>query len=279
METIDKKVRHPNRATTTRQKVFRILNWLKDKLWAIGPFVVLIIVWELVRIYSGIDPRLMPSMLSVAKQLLVTIRYGILPAYTWKTVQMLGVAFLVSTAVGYVIGLALGLSKKACNIALPVLRFFNSLPGIAWTPMFLMWFGFNTKTVLAVVLYTFLFPIIFNTMTGIQLVPNTYRQAILTMGGSRWHVIKDVLLQGSLPSLMTGVRTGFGYSWRAIIGAEILAATGGLGYMIFQARSTNQLDRIVAGMIVIGVIWSLMERFILKPLEKTTIHKWALVHR
>lgn len=264
---------------TFRQKINVVLELLKKLFWSVGPFAVLIIIWELVRVYSSIDPRLMPSIGSIFNQLIVISKLGLLPEYTWRTVQMLTISFVVSTIIGYIIGVAIGLSKKIGDIALPVLRYFNSLPGIAWTPLFLMWFGFNRKTVLAVVLYTFIFPIIFNTLTGIRLVPNVYRQAILTMGGSRWRILKDVLVQGSLPSLMIGIRTGFGYSWRAIIGAEILAATGGLGFMIFQARSSGQLDRIVAGMIVIGVIWLLMDRFILRPLEKTTIQKWAMVQR
>lgn len=251
----------------------------RKSMWGWGPFVVLLIIWQLVQSFSGIDPRLMPNLWEIVQQFGVIIRNGMLLEYMLRTLKMLVTSGIVSIVVGYAIGLLLGLSKVASAYASPVLRYFNALPGIALTPLFLLWFGFNEKTILAVVMYTFLFPVIFNVMNGIQMVPRVYTNAILTMGGSRWTVIKDVLFHGSLASLMTGIRTGFGYGWRAIIGAEILAGTGGLGYMIFQARSSGTIARIVAGMIVIGVVWTIMDKALLQPLEKSTIERWALVVR
>jgi taurine transport system permease protein len=271
-----------NKKKDGKTNVNRLLGYwdkFRNSAWNWGPFVFLIVIWQLVHTYGSVDPRLMPSFKEIIRQFELVLRNGMLLEYSLRTIKMLLISAVISTVVGYVIGLTLGLSERIASYSIPVLRYFNALPGIAWTPLFLVWFGFNEKTVLAVVMYTFLFPVIFNVMIGIQMVPKVYRNAILTMGGNRWTVIKDVLFQGSLANLITGIRTGFGYSWRAIIGAEILAGTGGLGYMIFQARSSGVIARIVAGMIVIGVIWTIMDRAILQPLEKSTIQRWALVAR
>ena len=252
---------------------------LQNLAYAVGPYAVLIALWEGVRILIAAGPQAMPSMASVAGAIVRVAKNGILPEYISSSVLSILEAAAISIALGITLGIGIGMSETMASYAVAVLRYFNSISGIAWLPLFLIWFGFNQFTVLATISYTFLFPVVFNTVTGVRTVPRVFRNAVLTMGGSWWDVITDVLLPGALPSILAGTRMGFGYGWRAVIAAEILVGTGGLGYMIFKAQAGNLTDRILAGMVIIGVVWSLMDYFILQPLEDATIKRWELIQR
>ena len=116
-------------------------------------------------------------------------------------------------------------------------------------------------------------------MLGVRTVPRLYRYAVLTLGGNWRQVVFQVLLPGAIPYIVGGVRLGIAYGWRALIAAEIVVGTGGLGYLIFKAETFHLTARIIAGMIVIGVLWYATDYFFLRPLEEATIERWGLVYR
>ena len=92
-------------------------------------------------------------------------------------------------------------------------------------------------------------------------------------------MLTEVLLPGALPNIVTGIRTGLGFAWRGLIAAEMIATNVGLGYMLFVARDFYKTEVIVLGMIVIGVLWLLLDRLLLAPIERTTIERWGMVQR
>src|SRR5690606_17211196 len=83
----------------------------------------------------------------------------------------------------------------------------------------------------------------------------------------------------ALPNIVTGIRTGMGFAWRGLIAAEMIATNVGLGYMLFLARDFYRTEVIVFAMIVIGVIWLVLDRALLAPLERATVERWGLVQR
>ncbi len=102
------------------------------------------------------------------------------------------------------------------------------------------------------------------------------RNAAASLGAGRWALLTQVLLPGALPNIVTGIRTGLGFAWRGLIAAEMIATNVGLGYMLFVARDFYRTEVIVLGMIVIGVLWLLIDRLLLVPLERATIERWGL---
>jgi taurine transport system permease protein len=86
----------------------------------------------------------------------------------------------------------------------------------------------------------------------------------------------EVFLPGALPSIVTGMRVGMGYGWRGLIAAEIIASSAGLGYALFLAQKFYRTDIIVLSMIIIGLMWLLMDRFLLAPLERKTVERWGM---
>ena len=149
--------------------------------------------------------------------------------------------------------------------------------GIAWIPLAIVWFGVGWMTTLFIMLNTIFWLMFFNTMLGVRSIARVYEQSVLTMGGSRWDVITQVYLPGAMPSIITGMRMAMGFGWRALIAAEMIGGDSGLGFMIFSSAEEFKIEEVFLGVIVISMIFLLMDRFLLLPLEKWTIHRWGLV--
>jgi len=123
------------------------------------------------------------------------------------------------------------------------------------------------------------FVVTYNTLLGVTGIAMPLRHAAASLGATRWQLLTEVLLPGALPNIVTGIRTGLGFAWRGLIAAEMIATNVGLGYMLFVARDFYRTEVIVLGMIVIGVLWLLLDRLVLAPLERATIERWGMVQR
>ncbi len=243
------------------------------------PFVLFIAAWALLVAVARWPEDVLPSPFVVGRAFGDIITKGILPVYTGETMRRIVLAAVTGVAIGIVTGFVMGLNDWIANLLEPPLRFFQSLSGIAWLPLFLIWFGFSDRTIVVAVWYTLVFPVAFNTMLGVRTVPRLYRYAILTLGGNWRQVVFQVLLPGATPYIVGGIRLGIAYGWRALIAAEIIVGSGGLGYLIFKAETFHLTARIIAGMIAIGVLWYATDYFLLRPLEEATIERWGLVYR
>jgi NitT/TauT family transport system permease protein/taurine transport system permease protein len=254
-------------------------RWLWRLLHTTGAFLILIAIWALISHFAHLPDYFLPSPLVVAGSIGDLMAKGILTTHVRASLAHLFMAALIGIAVAVPLGLAIGLNRHASRFFYPLFNFFQSISGIAWTPLLIIWFGFSDLTIIVVVNYTVLFPVVFNTMIGARTVPRTYINAVLTLGGSRWRVVWDVIVPGALPNIVTGVRLGLAYGWRALIAAEMLVAANGLGYMIFSAQSSHLTSRIIVGMVIIGLLWMFIDQFLLRPLEEATIQRWGMVHR
>ena len=204
---------------------------------------------------------------------------GMLPTYIGESLRRILLSAVIGLCVGVPVGLTLGISRRIADFAYPVLNFFQSVSGIAWLPLMLVWFGFGERTILVAVNYTVLFPVIFNALLGVRSVPPIYVNALRTLGASRWRIVRDVLVPGALPNIAMGVRLGLAYGWRALIAAEMLVGANGIGFMIFNAQAFHLTARIMLGMGIIGALWVALDYFLLRPLEETTIARWGMVQR
>jgi NitT/TauT family transport system permease protein/taurine transport system permease protein len=236
-------------------------------------------VWSLAAATLPVPDYFLPPPTAVVAALADLVRKGILPTYVAESLRRILVAAAIGLAVGVPLGLVLGMSRRVAEFVYPLLNFFQSVSGIAWLPLILVWFGFGERTILVAVNYTVLFPLVFNALLGVRSVPRIYVHALRTLGASRTRIVLDVVLPGALPSIATGLRLGLAYGWRALIAAEMLVGANGLGFMIFSAQNFHLTARIMLGMGIIGVLWLILDYFLLRPLEEATIARWGLVQR
>ena len=243
------------------------------------PFAALVGVWWVIQALGQFPERVLVSPDRVWDTLVLLFSHGILAEYISTSMRMIGIAAGISLAIGVPVGFLVGSNRYAARGLESFLRFLQGVSGIAWLPLVIIWFGFTHTTTLVVVIYTLIVPIIFNTMTGVRAVPEHYSLALRSLGASRLRLITDVYLPGALPSIVVGLRLGMGYGWRALIAAEMLVRQGGLGDLIFGARTSGQIDRIIGGMILIGTLYIIVDRLLVQPLENVTIARWGVLRK
>ncbi|MHB1534784.1 MAG: ABC transporter permease [Acidimicrobiales bacterium] len=246
-------------------------------LRTLAPFAVLVAVWEgsamLLRLSNYLYPR--PAL--VLRTFGTLLQKGILPAYVETSMWRWFVGVAAGVVLSIPVAVALALSRRLYNTFFPIINFFTAIVELAWIPLFVLWFGYGFKVIVLSVGYVAFFPVVANTVRGIGQIPKVSTQAVRTLGANRRQLVAHVLMPGALPSIVAGLRIGAGYGFRSLIGAEIIAAHSGLGFMIFQSRQNQLTQRTIAGMIMIGLLWLCIDRFYLRPLERGTIQRWGLV--
>ncbi|HEV8309839.1 MAG TPA: ABC transporter permease [Methylomirabilota bacterium] len=246
---------------------------------AFAPFVPLIALWAGVAA-AGLFPAVFfPGPLEVIMAFGRLTYKGILPAYLEDSVVRLAVGAAAGMAVGIPLGVLVGVSRRAHALCWPILLFFQAIGDIAWLPILLIWFGFGLTTMTFVIVYTVLFPVVLNTVLGVRSVSPDLIRAAQSLGAPRRRILLEVILPGALPNIVTGLRNGLGYGWRALIAAEMIVGTSGIGFLMFDARRGGQVTEILLGMIVLGLLWYLVDGWLLVPLERATVERWGLVTR
>jgi len=243
----------------------------------VAPLFVLVLLWAGVVRAFGVDPRIFPGVLDVARAGLDSIRDGSLVMHAAASLLRVAVGTALAILASVPLGVAMGVSPAVSSFLAPLFRFFSVLAGIAWIPIATLWFGYGFGAITFVIFNAVFFVVTYNTLLGVASIPLPLRHAAASLGARRWTMLTEVLLPGALPNIVTGIRTGLGFAWRGLIAAEMIATNVGLGYMLFLARDFYRTEVIVFGMVVIGVLWLLLDRLLLAPLERATIERWGLV--
>ncbi|HYB57234.1 MAG TPA: ABC transporter permease [Alphaproteobacteria bacterium] len=238
---------------------------------------MLVLLWAGVVRAFGVDPRIFPGVLDVARAGLDSIRDGSLVMHAAASLLRVAVGTALAILASVPLGVAMGVSPAVSSFLAPLFRFFSVLAGIAWIPIATLWFGYGFGAITFVIFNAVFFVVTYNTLLGVASIPLPLRHAAASLGARRWTMLTEVLLPGALPNIVTGIRTGLGFAWRGLIAAEMIATNVGLGYMLFLARDFYRTEVIVFGMVVIGVLWLLLDRLLLAPLERATIERWGLV--
>lgn len=238
------------------------------------PFVLIVLAWIGAIAALDLPPGVMAGPIPTFEVPFAEAEYV---TNVLASIRRLVLGFIVAAITGVTLGLAAGLSRRISDFLGPLTTFLNAISGIAWVPLAIAWFGTGTSMVVFIIWNSAFFLIFGNTMLGVRLVPTVLENGLLTLGASKTQVIRQVILPGAMPYVMSGLRSGLGFGWRAVIAAELVGANSGLGQWIFIAQEFARTDIIIASALSIGAIGMIMDRWILAPLEKRTIERWGLV--
>jgi ABC-type nitrate/sulfonate/bicarbonate transport system permease component len=172
----------------------------------------------------------------------------------------------------------MGRSRLAEDVFLPLVSVCAPIPGLAYAPLFLLWFGLGNFSSILLVGFVSMFPIIFNTWTGVKAVKEIWVRSAQAMGADNKRLFRHVILPGALPFILTGWRLGLAQAWRILVAVEMLAAVPwGLGWLIFGAREFLNTDVMMAGIALIAVIGLTLEKLVFQKLEDFTIVRWGMM--
>lgn len=242
------------------------------------PFIVVVIIWELIGQLQIIDQLPLPSQL-IVKFYELTFEKDILIKHLSSSLYRLIIGYILAVVFGILVGVLIGIKKSISDMFSPILSLLIAIPTIAWVPLLLITLGLSDETVIAAIFLGGFFAIAFSTMHGIRSIDKSMIKAAKTMGSSELNLFIHVLLPGSLVSLIPGLRLAIGYSWRALVGAEMLAAMirWGIGKMIYTARFWNDVKLMFLGLVIIGLTGLILDRLIMGIIEEKTIKRWGMV--
>ena len=168
--------------------------------------------------------------------------------------------FTLAAGLGITLAFTLGMQRSCSSLVMPVLELLRPIPPIAWIPVAMTVFGLGDPSADFVIFIGSFYPILTNTLLGVTSVASDHLDAAKLLGASSWRILKQIIWPSSLPSIFAGLRVGLGFAWMCVVAAEMVAASSGLGYEIQLNRQLLRMDRVVAGMMAIGLIGYMMNR-------------------
>jgi NitT/TauT family transport system permease protein len=256
----------------------RAMPRLTGILLACVAFAVLALAWQAAYWAGVFPPRLFPSLATVADTLARLTIQGTMLAAAGATLFRLLFGFLLAGVAGVVIGLLMGRVRWIEDALLPIVSFMYPIPGIAYAPLFVLWFGLGDIPAILLVAVATSFTVIINTWKGVKAVKPIWIRSAHAMGASERSIFVKVILPGALPYVLTGLRLGLASAWRILVAVEMLMSVSqGLGWLIFGSQQFLNTDVMLATIAVIGIVGMLLERQVFLRLEQATIVRWGMM--
>ena len=243
-------------------------------------FVVIAIAWQ-AAVWAGVfPPRLFPGLATVGEALVRLTLSGTMLVAAAATLFRLLFGFLLAAVAGIVVGLLMGRVQWVEDALLPIVSFMYPIPGIAYAPLFVLWFGLGDIPAILLVAVATSFTVIINTWKGVKAVKPVWIRSAQAMGASERRIFTRVILPGALPYVLTGLRLGLASAWRILVAVEMLmSVTRGLGWLIFGSQQFLNTDVMLATIVVIGIVGMLLERQVFERLERATVVRWGMMSR
>ncbi len=224
-----------------------------------------------------LPPKLAPDLAEIFAALLRIAESGVLLGAIGATLFRLLLGFAMAAAIGLTIGGLMGRKQWIEDVALPIVSFLYPIPGLAYAPLFVLWFGLGDFPTILLVGISSSIVIILNTWKGVKSIKPIWLRSAEVMGAGDRAVLRHIVLPGALPYVMVGLRLGLANGWRILIAVEMLMSVqSGLGWLIFGAQTFLNTDVMLATIAVIGLIGVLLEKQVFERIERATIVRWGM---
>lgn len=239
--------------------------------------ILLLIFWQISVPLINLESYFYPAPYDVWLAFIDLLYKGILHSYILDSAGRYLLGLVTGVSLALFLGVLIALDKKIAKALLPLINFLFAIVEVAWIPLFVMWFGYGLTTIVVALTYVAFFPMLFNTMSGIQTIPAVYINAAKTLGASPFMLIFQVYLPSAMPQILTGLRASAGFTFRGLIFSEMIAAKSGIGFLIFEGSTNQQTARTIVGMICMGLAWIFLDLFYIKSIEKATVERWGML--
>jgi ABC-type nitrate/sulfonate/bicarbonate transport system permease component len=243
------------------------------------PFLLILAAWWLLPYVVEYPAYMLPSIGTVLDYAREAIADGSLLRDVFASLARLAIGFVIGMALAIPLGLAIALNRHVADVFRPVLSFLQAIAGVAWVPLTIIWFGMGNGSVIFVIANTIFFASLYNTVIGVQSIPLALHRAVRSHGGRGLSLLTNLILPGAMVQILLGIRTSVAYGWRALVASEMIAGSNGLGYMTMEAVQWQRTEKIILGMIVIGLLWVAMDRAVFTTIERRTVGRWGLLQR
>jgi nitrate/nitrite transport system permease protein len=259
-------IRRRNRKSPLQFLFPKQVSKIISPLVALG---ILLIIWQI--LCSGNNPNL-PSPITVIKEtwdpLIIHPFFdngGTDKGLGLQVLASLGrvaIGFSLAAVVGIGLGILVGASRLMYDSLDPIFQVLRTIPPLAWLPIALAALRESNPSAIFVIFITAIWPIIINTMVGVQQIPQDYRNVSRVLQLSKIEYFFNVLFPASVPYIFTGLRIGIGLSWLAIVAAEMLVGGVGIGFFIWDSYNSSRISEIILALVYVGLVGLLLDRLV-----------------
>jgi NitT/TauT family transport system permease protein len=257
-----------------------------EKVWNINGVRKIVIllslvgVWQAYTVLMDVEPLMFPSFLFSLERLIQDLFYGDLIWKVWFSVKVLIYGYGAGMAIAAILVLWGTGSRLGGDFIAMATAMFNPLPSIAMLPLAMLWFGLGTSSLVFVLIHAVLWAVALNTHSGFKNVSATLRMIGENYGLKGVPFVVRILVPAALPSIMTGMKVGWAFAWRTLIGAELVfgasSGGGGLGWYIFESSQNIETEGVFAGLFMVILIGITVENVLFRNIEMRTISRWGM---
>lgn len=223
----------------------------------------ILVLWQYIStsVLDQTTRALLPAPTAIIPAAWELISSGDLLHHTVDSLKREMVAFLWAM-IAIPIGIAMSWWRAVEEQLDPVMEVLRPIPPLAWIPLSILWFGIGDTQNQFIIFLAIFFPILLNTISGVKSIEPNLIRAARCLGANEWNILRRVVLKAALPYIITGIRIGLGVGWMALVAAELVGASSGLGFLINDARTVLRTDYVIVGMATIGIVGLLIDRTI-----------------
>ena len=251
-------------------------NRLNRFLLPASSFVILIVIWEIVKRVSGWSMAVFPSPWEAAVGMWELLRDGTLIQHSVASLFRVTVGFYLAVIFGLPLGIILGWWKTGQVMTNALIQFLRPISPLAWIPLAVLWFGIGDKPAVFLIFLASFFPLLISSITSVNHIKSIYFQVAANFNFTRLETVTKIIVPAILPEMLPALRISLGVAWLVVVAAEMIAVKSGLGYLVLDSRNALRMDYVMDAMIAIGVIGILLDR-VISQLNKIESIGWGSV--
>lgn len=232
--------------------------------------------WVFVDVLSWCKPYSVPSPAGVAERFVDLCSDGTLLEATVNSLLRGIGGYAIAVVIGVLLGLLINHFAYLQKNLKPLVLGIQTLPSVCWVPFSILWFGLSGEAILFVVVMGAAFSIAISVDNAIKNVQPIYKKAALTMGAGKRQMYLHVILPASLPELVSGMKQGWSFAWRALMSGEVMTTSIGLGQTLIMGRDLADINQVMLVMLVIVLVGIIIDKCIFSVIEKRILKKRGL---
>ena len=259
---------------------------LVERIWNIDPvrkltiLLALVAAWQAYTVGFNVEPLMLPSFSSSFERLYNDLLHGDLIHKIWYSVKVLIIGYGAGLLLAAILILWATASRFGSDFIAMATAMFNPLPAIALLPLAMLWFGLGTASLVFVLIHSVLWAVALSTYGGFEGVSQTLRMIGRNYGLNGLSYVYKILVPAALPSILAGMKIGWAFAWRTLIGAELVfgasSGSGGLGWYIFESSQNIETEGVFAGLFMVILIGIFVENVIFRNIELRTVNRWGM---
>ncbi len=226
----------------------------KETIYRALTVPICLLLWECISRSGLYNQLLFPPPTKVIQTLFEDILSGLILTDAFASVSRAVIGYTCGAVLGIGFGVITGRLRWAQATIGQIFLLIRPIPPISFVPLVVLWFGLGEFSKYFLVFIGVLFPVWMNTHLGIQSVKQSYIWTARTVGASKWNLVFNIFIPGAAPLILAGLRVAVAISFFCLVAAEIAGAFSGLAYRIELSHLVFRTDRMIAGLIVLGVL-------------------------